>query len=81
MAFFDVDIEWLDTSTPSNVSNASFLSMPPAYPCYSASLDPTTRWQGTITERGLCPTAPPTACADIRESPRLLQFVLQYLRR
>ena len=30
---------------------------------------PTTRWQGTMIEIPLCPTAPPTACADIRGRP------------
>lgn len=41
-----------------------FLGMPPAYPVRLPSL-PTTRWQGMIMLIGLCPTAPPMACADM----------------
>lgn len=55
-------------STPSKARSHSFLSNPPAYPVRLPS-DPTTRWQGTMMEISLCPTAPPTACADMRESP------------
>ena len=32
---------------------------------------PTTRWQGMMMEMALCPTAPPTACADMWASPHL----------
>ena len=38
--------------------------MPPAYPV-SSPLVPITLWHGTIIDIGLCPTAPPIACADI----------------
>ena len=31
-----------------------------------------TRWQGIIIEIGLCPTAPPIACADIFVKPLCL---------
>ena len=30
---------------------------------------PTTRWQGMMSEISLCPTAPPTACADMCVRP------------
>lgn len=53
----------------SSLSSAAFLSMPPAYPVRLPFV-PTTRWQGMMIEITLCPTAPPTACADIRERPR-----------
>ena len=53
----------------SRFSRNVFRSIPPAYPVRLPS-DPTTRWQGTIMERLLWPTAPPTAWADMRESPR-----------
>ena len=53
----------------SSLSSAAFLSMPPAYPIRLPFV-PTTRWQGMMMEITLCPTAPPTACADIRERPR-----------
>ena len=39
------------------------MSMPPAYPV-KLPFVPTTLWHGIIIEIGLCPTAPPTACAD-----------------
>ena len=40
-------------------------SSPPAYPVRLPFV-PTTRWHGTMMLMGLCPTAPPTACADMR---------------
>ena len=52
----------------SKVSSFTFLSIPPAYPV-RLPLVPTTLWQGIIIDILLCPTAPPTACADIRGSP------------
>lgn len=45
---------------PSCVSSQIFFCRPPAYPV-KLPLLPTTRWQGTMMETGLCPTAPPTA--------------------
>ena len=56
-------------STPSSRSKAALRSTPPAYPVRLPS-HPTTRWQGTTILTGLCPTAPPTACADTRPPPR-----------
>ena len=44
--------------------------IPPAYPV-RLPLEPTTRWQGMIMEMALCPTAPPTAWADIWSFPNL----------
>lgn len=55
-------------SVCSSSSSFIFLSIPPAYPV-RLPLVPTTRWQGMMMEISLCPTAPPTACADIRSSP------------
>ena len=61
-AFFGAN-KWL-ISVCSSFSRAIFLSIPPAYPV-RLPFEPTTRWQGMIMEISLCPTAPPTACADI----------------
>ena len=61
-AFFGAN-KWL-ISVCSSFSSAIFLSIPPAYPV-RLPFEPTTRWQGMIMEISLCPTAPPTACADI----------------
>ena len=52
----------------SNVSSLIFRSIPPAYPVRLPFV-PTTRWQGTIIEISLWPTAPPTAWADMCGSP------------
>lgn len=52
----------------SSVNSFTFLSIPPAYPVRLPFV-PTTLWQGTIMEISLCPTAPPTAWADMWESP------------
>lgn len=49
---------------PSISNNYSFFSIPPAYPV-KLLLDPITLWQGIKIEILLCPTALPTACADI----------------
>ena len=46
-------------------------SSPPAYPVRLPFV-PTTRWHGTMMLMGLCPTAPPTACADMRTVCRRL---------
>lgn len=50
--------------TPSNFNNFYFFSIPPAYPV-KLLLDPITLWQGIKIDILLCPTALPTACADI----------------
>lgn len=45
-------------------SSLTLRSSPPAYPV-RLPFAPTTRWHGTMMLMGLCPTAPPTACADM----------------
>lgn len=55
-------------SAPSRASKFIFRSSPPAYPVRLPLL-PITRWQGMIILIGLCPTAPPIACADMLEIP------------
>ncbi len=55
-------------SMPSSLRSMIFLSMPPAYPV-RLPFAPTTLWQGMIRETSLCPTAPPTAWADILFEP------------
>lgn len=57
------------------VSNFIFLSIPPAYPV-RLPFFPTTRWHGIMMDILLCPTAPPTACADIPE--RLFCFAISF---
>ena len=37
--------------------------------CILPEVPQKTRWQGIIMEMGLCPTAPPTACAEKRVFP------------
>ena len=59
---------------PSNLRSAIFLSMPPAYPV-KLPFVPTTLWHGIIIEIGLCPTAPPTACADMVVLPVFLSLL------
>lgn len=44
---------------PSWDNKAVFLSIPPAYP-HRLPDEPTTRWQGSSTDIGLCPTAEAT---------------------
>ena len=51
-------------SIPSNFNRAIFRSIPPAYPVRLPLL-PITLWQGMIMLTGLCPIAPPMACADM----------------
>ena len=62
--FFGIN-KWF-MSACSSSSSEIFLSIPPAYPVRLPFV-PTTRWQGMIMEISLCPTAPPTAWADIWE--------------
>ena len=56
-------------STPSWCKSHDFNGMPPEKPV-RLPFAPTTLWQGMMIEMGLCPTAPPTACADMRSMPR-----------
>lgn len=55
-------------SACSSSNSLTFLSIPPAYPV-RLPLVPTTLWHGMIIDISLCPTAPPTAYADIFSSP------------
>lgn len=62
--FFGINKQLI--SVCSSLRSEIFLSIPPAYPVRLPFV-PTTRWQGMIMEISLCPTAPPTAWADIWE--------------
>ena len=53
-----------DISTCSSVSSLILRDRPPAYPVRLPSV-PTTLWHGIRMEMVLCPTAPPTACANL----------------
>ena len=55
-------------SCPSSLSSSYLLAIPPPYPVRLLSV-PTTLWHGMIIHIGFEPTAPPTACDDIRPIP------------